>query len=198
MKSLIIIDDHEMIRCGIQYWLESKTDWKIIGSCSSIAECKSLLNEVSPSIALIDVDLDNESGFDLIPYIKENFPQIKIVMYSMHEESGYLVKAEKLGANGYISKAAQTEEFEKGLNAVYQGKNYIEQRFENSRDKLIEVSAILSKREFSVFTEMINGKSNEEIAKDLNMKKHSIEVYATQIYEKTFCQNRTELLEKYK
>lgn len=198
MKTLVIVDDHEMIRVGIQFWLESKTDWKIIGQASSINETLGILEKDLPSTILIDVDLGKENGFDLIPTLKEKYPELKIVMYSMHDQASYIVQAENYGAHGYISKSSNTEEFEKGLNAVYEGGLYLDTRLEDSFDKIKEVSSILSKREFTIFLEMLKGKSNDEISQILDIKKHSVEVCATMIYEKTFCKNRTELLEKYK
>lgn len=198
MKTLVIVDDHEMISYGIKYWLENKSDWSVLDKATSIKNCMNVLQKTKPAVTLIDIDLGQESGFDLIPLIKEKYPYIKIVMYSMHDQSSFVVKSKELGAQGYISKSSQTEHFIDGLNAVYDGGTYLDPLLVDSVDKLKDASAILSKHEFAIFIEMLNGKSNDEISRILNIKKHSVEVYATIIYEKTFCKNRIELLEKYR
>lgn len=197
MKNLILVDDHELMRFGIKNWLEEKSDWKICGSVGSIAECLECLKSTTPSIVLVDIDLGNESGFDLVPLIRQENPEIKIVMYSMHNESAYIIKAKQLKVDGYVSKGSQTDYFIQCLNEVYEGKTYLEPKLDEIQDKIKEVAAVLSKREFSIFVEMINDKSNTEISESLNISKHSVEVYTSIIYDKLFCNNRKELMEKY-
>jgi len=197
MKNLILVDDHELMRFGIKNWLEEKSDWKICGSVGSIAECLECLKSNTPSIVLVDIDLGNESGFDLVPLIRLENPEIKIVMYSMHNESAYIIKAKQLKVDGYVSKGSQTDYFIQCLNEVYEGKTYLEPKLDEIQDKIKEVAAVLSKREFSIFVEMINDKSNTEISESLNISKHSVEVYTSIIYDKLFCNNRKELMEKY-
>ncbi len=197
-KSLMIVDDHEMIQLGLRTFLETKTDWTVIGEAKTIEEAKSKLEKEVPLLIIIDVELFEESGFDLAVYIKKNYPAIKILMYSMHDESEYVLKAKQIQINGYISKASDTEEFLKCINLIYKGKKYIEERLQENQDVIEDVINLMTKRESLIFQEMLNGKTNEEIGKELNLSKHSIEVYATTIYEKTFCKSRAELLKKFR
>jgi len=197
-KTLMIVDDHEMIQLGLRTFLETKTDWTVIGEAKTIEEAKSKLEKEVPLLIIIDVELFEESGFDLAVYIKKNYPAIKILMYSMHDESEYVLKAKQIQINGYISKASDTEEFLKCINLIYKGKKYIEERLQENQDVIEDVINLMTKREALIFQEMLNGKTNEEIGKELNLSKHSIEVYATTIYEKTFCKSRAELLKKFR
>ncbi|MCR4735781.1 MAG: response regulator transcription factor [Treponema sp.] len=194
----MIVDDHEMIQLGLRTFLETKTDWTVIGEAKTIEEAKSKLEKEVPLLIIIDVELFEESGFDLAVYIKKNYPAIKILMYSMHDESEYVLKAKQIQINGYISKASDTEEFLKCINLIYKGKKYIEERLQENQDVIEDVINLMTKRESLIFQEMLNGKTNEEIGKELNLSKHSIEVYATTIYEKTFCKSRAELLKKFR
>lgn len=197
MKTLFIVDDHEMIRLGIKYWIETKTEWKTLGEASSSKECLEKLKTVQPAVILIDVDLGLEDGFDLIPVLKSTYPDLKILMYSMHDQNNYIKKSEELGAHGYISKTAKNNEFKNGLEAVYNGHLYLEKRLNNSKSKLAEISSILNKKELEIFQKILDGKSNEEISEELKIKKHTLEVYISLIYEKTFSKNRADLMRKF-
>lgn len=202
-KSLMLVDDHEMILLGLKNFLESKNSWKVRGLAKSIESAKSLLQGFSadgglPQIIVIDIELGEENGFDLALYVRENFPAIKIIMYTMHDESDYVLKSRQHKIDGYISKASGSEEFLKCLDTVYSGKEYLEGRLVEGQALIEEAVSLLTKREVLIFREMLNGKSNMEISQTLNLTKHSVEVYATTIYEKLFCNGRAELLKKYR
>ena len=202
-KNLMLVDDHEMILLGLKNFIESKNSWKVTGLAKSIEAAKSLLQEFSangglPQIIVIDIELGEENGFDLAVFVRETFPNIKIIMYTMHDESDYVLKSRQLKIDGYISKASASEEFIKCLDAVYSGKEYLEGRLEEGQAQIEEAVSLLTKREVLIFREMLNGKSNMEISQILNLTKHSVEVYATTIYEKLFCNGRVDLLKKYR
>lgn len=197
-KNIYIVDDHDMLQIGLKNFLETKTDSKVIGSAKNIEKAKVLLNSQLPDLIIIDVELDTENGFELAEFIKKSYPAVKIIMYSMHDESDYIRKAKELGIDGYISKASDSEEFLHCINDIFSGKTYIEERLVESQKIIDEALCLLTKRESLIFHEMIQGKSNAEIGKTLNLSKHSVEVYATTIYEKTFCENRTDFLAKYR
>ena len=196
--TIYIVDDHDMLQIGLKNFLESKSDSKVIGTAKTIDSTKALLDSQLPDLIIIDVELANENGFDLAAYIKTTFPELKIVMYSMHDENDYILKAKELKIDGYISKASKSEEFLKCIKNIYSGNSYIEERLIQNQKVIDEAMCLLTKKESLIFQEMIQGKSNAEIGKILNISKHSVEVYVTTIYEKTFCDNRTEFLSKYR
>lgn len=196
--TIYIVDDHDMLQIGLKNFLESKSDSKVIGTAKTIDSTKALLDSQLPDLIIIDVELANENGFDLAAYIKTTFPDLKIVMYSMHDENDYILKAKELKIDGYISKASESEEFLKCIKNIYSGNSYIEERLIQNQKVIDEAMCLLTKKESLIFQEMIQGKSNAEIGKELNLSKHSVEVYVTTIYEKTFCNNRTEFLSKYR
>lgn len=197
-KSLILVDDHEMILLGLKNFIESKSSWIVTGFAKSIGEAKMELAKSLPKIIVIDIELGEESGFDLAQYVREQFSSIKIIMYTMHDENDYVLQARQLKIDGYISKASNSEEFIKCLDAVYSGNGYLEDRLVQGQTLIDEAVSLLTKREVLIFREMLNGKTNEEISKKLNLTKHSVEVYATTIYEKLFCKSRAELIKKYR
>lgn len=199
-KTLMIVDDHEMILIGLKNFLESKTDWTVAGETRDIDSAKNILQNISslPQIIVIDIELGEESGFDLALFVRENYPSMKIIMYTMHDGNDYVLKAKQTKIDGYISKASDSEEFLKCIDAVYKGQKFLENRLKEGQNLIDETLSLLTKRETSIFQEMLNGKTNEEISKVLDLTKHSVEVYVTTIYEKTFCQNRQDFLKKFR
>ena len=122
--TIYIVDDHDMLQIGLKNFLESKSDSKVIGTAKTIDSTKALLDSQLPDLIIIDVELANENGFDLAAYIKTTFPELKIVMYSMHDENDYILKAKELKIDGYISKASESEEFLKCIKNIYSGNSY--------------------------------------------------------------------------
>lgn len=197
-KTIFIVDDHDMLQIGLKNFLETKTDSRVIGSSKNIEDAKKFLASQLPAIIIIDVELESENGYDLALFIKQTYPTVKIIMYSMHDENYYILKAKELDVDGYISKASGSDEFLRCINDVYSGNSYIEERLIENQKIVDEALCLLTKKESLIFQEMIQGKNNAEIGQTLNLSKHSVEVYATTIYEKTFCENRAEFLAKYK
>ena len=198
-KTLFLVDDHEMLQIGLKTFLESKSNLKVVGTAKSIDTAKQGLSVTFPQMIIIDVELGEfENGFDLAAFIKETYPEMKIIMYSMHDESNHLLKAKELDIDGYVSKAADSQEFIKCIECICSGNKYIEGRLTETLNSVENIINLLTKKEALIFNEMLKGKSNEEIGKTLGMHKHSVEVYATTIYEKSFCANRTELMKKYR
>ena len=199
-KTLMIVDDHEMILIGLKNFLESKTDWTVAGEARDIDSAKNILQNISslPQIIVIDIELGEESGFDLALFVRENYTSMKIIMYTMHDGNDYVLKAKQTKIDGYISKASDSEEFLKCIDAVYKGQKFLENRLKEGQNLIDETLSLLTKRETLIFQEMLNGKTNEEISKVLDLTKHSVEVYVTTIYEKTFCKSRQDFLKKFR
>ena len=161
-KTLMIVDDHEMILIGLKNFLESKTDWTVAGEARDIDSAKNILQNISslPQIIVIDIELGEESGFDLALFVRENYPSMKIIMYTMHDGNDYVLKAKQTKIDGYISKASDSEEFLKCIDAVYKGQKFLENRLKEGQNLIDETLSLLTKRETLIFQEMLNGKTN--------------------------------------
>lgn len=200
-NTLYIVDDHSMVRNGLIFWLESKTDWKTTGNFSSSKECleqlKNTPKENHPEIIVIDIQLKDETGFELLTQITENYPHIKCIMLSMFDTAGYILQAKDYGAKGFISKVSPEEELLKALKIIQSGGIYIEPRFESVQKKLESITCVLSKQEKIVFEKLLQGKSNEQIKDELFISSHSVANYVSYIYTLTDVHNRKEFLAKF-
>lgn len=203
-KELFIVDDHFMLRKGIASYLEEKTLWKVSGTFSSARECLKELSksgenkEKLPEIIIIDIQLGKESGFDLAREVKNTYPQVKIIIYSMFDTLGFKLQAKDLGVKGFISKAAGDNELINCLNIVHSDGTYFEENDISIQKELDSIIPILKENEKRVFELILQGKTNSQIKDELFLSLHTVENYVSYILNITECKNRNQLIEKFK
>ena len=213
MKNVLyIIDDHNMVRNGLKAWLENHTQWRVAKDFSSSKECLNCLecimnsksegtnsmNEMAPEIIIVDVQLINETGFSLVKTITEKWPQIKCIMYSMFDTTGFVLQAKDSGAKGYISKAAKEEELVHCLEVVQNGGTYLEQYMMDAQNKIDSIVSVLSKQERNIFEALLQEKTNKQICDELFISPRTVENYTSRLYAKIGVKNREELIEKFR
>ena len=221
MKNIVyIVDDHNMVRNGLKAWLENHSDWRVPKDFASSKECLECLECISsiagkkadskdkgqtpveglilPQIIIVDVQLINETGFALVKKIKEKWPEIKCVMYSMFDTTGFVLQAKDSGASGYISKVAKEEELLHCLEVVQNGGTYLEQYMQEAQNKVDSIISILSKQERNIFEALLQDKSNKQICDEFFLSSRTVENYASRLYAKIGVKNREELIAKYR
>lgn len=202
VQTLFIVDDHKMLLNGLKNWLEENSEWNVKELFTSAKDCLECLSRISsrdelPQIIIADVQLQNESGFDLVEKISKNWPEVKCLIYSMFDTPGYILQSKECGAKGYISKVASEEELLEALEVVRNGGEYIEKRMENAQKKVDSAIPQFSRQEKVIFEKLLQGKTNKEIAGELFISLHSVENYVSFIYDKCCVKNRRGLLEKF-
>ena len=210
MKNILyIVDDHNMVRNGLKAWLEQHTDWRVPKDFASSKECLECLECLSrmdaklrdtafPEIIIVDVQLIDETGFSLVKKISENWPDIKCVMYSMFDTTGFVLQAKDSGAKGYISKVAKEEELARCLDVVQSGGTYLEQYMTEAQNKVDSIVSVLSKQERNIFEAILQEKSNKEICDELFISPRTVENYTSRLYAKIGVKNREELITKFR
>lgn len=201
-NTLFIVDDHLIVSKGLKTWIEANSEWTVTNITvdyeETLLKLESMQMDELPEIIIFDVQLKDVQSFDLIKTVLEKYPSIKAVVYSMFEITGYAMLAKECGAKGYVSKAASEEEFLKCLEAVQAGNEYIQQNLVPRIEKALDATRFLTKQEKRVFEEIINGASNEQIARNLNLSQHTAEIYASRIFNKLGVSYREDLIEMYK
>lgn len=210
MKNILyIVDDHSMVRAGLKAWLENHTPWRVAKEFASSKECLECLNciksnkanykeDIFPEIIIVDVQLINETGFSLVQKITEKFPDVKCIMYSMFDTTGFVLQAKDSGAKGYISKVAKEEELVHCLEIVQAGGTYLEQYMLEAQNKIGSIVSILSKQERNIFEAILQEKTNKQICDEFFISPRTVENYTSRLYSKIGVKNRDELIEKYK
>lgn len=188
-----------MMREGLNSFL-SKEGWTVVGEAGSMDEAKKIVSEkkelLSGAIAIVDIKLGDESGFDVLKILAESHLGMRVLMYSMFDSPGYAMEAIERGAMGYITKAADNTELLKALDEIKSGNTYIQQSLVRGITVTANLVAGLTKKEKQVFDLVRQDISNEEISRQLNISLRTTENYVSKIYDKFGVNDRSELIVK--
>lgn len=199
MINVMLADDHVLIREGIKQLLEFDGSMKVIAEASDGIECLEKLKNVKPDILLLDINMPNMNGIDVLKELKEKNDPLKVLILTVHSEVEYLVKAVDIGANGYILKDSGSAELKQAINAVIDEGSYIQPNLIpalNSRlinrDMDKEKLASLTKREVEILTQVACGMFNKEIAVNLNISERTVKNHISNIFRKIDVSDRTQ------
>lgn len=210
--NFVMVEDHNLVCQGVCKIIEEKSDFKCIGTFSTVDEALKFLNEymlsspqtqsTQPIICIVDINLghqeDNEEdGFSLIEYIAKHFHNINCICYSMFKGAGIVEKAISLGALGYVSKNADLSVLLKAMQNASQNKIYIEENLTSDYVVYTNLFNSLTKREKELTELYLQGKNDDQISVLMNISKRAINNYWTRILSKLGVASKKELIDKY-
>ncbi len=196
---VMIADDHNLMREGIKQLLELDGTIKVIAEAGDGLECLEKLKEYNPDILLLDINMPEKNGIEVLKILKEDKADVKVLMLTLHNEVEYLVKAVDNGVDGYIMKDSESAELKKAIFMVLSGKTYIqpslipELNFHlANRDVEKDKIDFLTKRELEVLIQVANGMSNKEIALNLDISERTVKNHISNIFKKIDVSDRTQ------
>lgn len=211
MKTILLVDDHQIVRDGIKNLLESSALYSVIGESVNMDDALLLAEKLNPDILVTDISLMDSSGLELTRRIRKAFPVMPIMVLSMHESEEYINRSFENGANGYLLKDCTKEEMLTGLAKIISGERYISKSAsqllinrmlnqtvpggktgDTSRTDVPE----LTKREIEILNMVYNGMSNKEIASKLFLSVRTIDTHRYNILQKLKSKNTAELINK--
>ncbi len=202
---IIIVDDHALFRAGLKMLLEKQSEFNVVCECDNIDTVVQNLRESDISLVLMDISLPGMDGIEAARRIKEEFPSIKIIMLTMHNEEPYLVKALEAGASGYILKEAAGTDLISAIHTVLGGDIAIHPPMvkylvngtlkENKESAGGAKNEILTEREKEVLNYISMGYTNQEIADILIISVKTVEKHKANIVEKLNLTRRYQLVE---
>lgn len=196
---VMIADDHVLIREGIKQILEFDGKVEVVAEASDGVRCLEMLKLITPDLLLLDINMPNKDGLQVLEEIKKNRLDIRVLILTIHNEVEYLLKAVDIGVDGYILKDAESAELKKAIDSVMAGENYIQPSLIPSlnsrlinRDTDKEKLESLTKREIEVLIEVASGRFNKEIAMVLNISERTVKNHMSNIMKKIDVNDRTQ------
>ncbi len=188
---VLCIDDHPVVRDGIAAIINLQTDMMLAGAAATGGEALERYFELRPDVALVDLQLPDMSGFDVIKKIRDKFPNARIIVLSSHEGDVDIQRALEVGAQGYVVKGLVREELLETIRSVHAGKRRLPAAV---AQKLAEHMADepISPRELEVLSLMATGKRNKEIAGELSIAEDTVKMHVRNILSKLQVNDRTE------
>lgn len=196
---VMITDDHSLIREGLKQLLEFDGSIEVVGEASNGVECLDKLNECNPEVLLLDINMPEKNGIEVLKQMKADQSKVKVLILTVHNEMDYLMKAVDIGVDGYILKDSESSELKKAIRAVRDGENYIQPSLipamnsqllnrDTDKDKL----SSLTNRELEVLVQVANGMFNKEIATNLNISERTVKNHISNIFKKIDVSDRTQ------
>ena len=175
--SILLVDDHSLVRRGFRRLLEDARDITVVGEASEGAEAIRLAEQLRPQVIVMDCALPGMSGLDATRRILQKFPETAILMLSMHSEDTWVHQAMAAGARGYILKSAVDMELVTAIRRVVAGEVVLDPQLSRATNLKGEGKSGLTVRELEVLQLIVAGKSNKEIAADLDLSANTVAVH---------------------
>jgi len=199
--SIMIVDDHTLIRETWSFLLGKNENFDVVAECGDGERAIELARDKRPDVVLLDINMAPMSGFDVLKQIRKFSPGSKIIGVSMHSQPAYAKKMLRLGAKGYVTKNSPRQEMLEAIAEVSNNRIYICQEVKNIlSDQLLNGDQVnpdinnLSDREMQIVRALKEGLSSKEIASELNISLKTVEVHRHNILKKLKLKNTVSLI----
>lgn len=196
----MIVDDHSMVREGIKQLLELDGDIIVNSEANDGKQCIQLLDEKKTDVLLLDINMPNMNGLQVLQNLKETKRNIKVLILTIHNEVEYLVKAVEYGVDGYVLKDSESAVLKKAIYSIYRGETYIQPELTPMLKERLEERSLfinnnddtLTKREIEVLKLLAEGLFNKEIAYTLAISEKTVKNHVSNIFKKINVSDRTQ------
>jgi len=188
---ILIVDDHAMVRFALTEAIQRHSDLTLVGEAQNGRSAVALYRKLRPDVVTMDFKLPDQDGDQVVAEIRAEFPEARVVLLSIFENSESIWRATQAGVLGYVSKAAKVAEVIQAIRSIAVGKTYFSSGLE---EKLAarQRQESLSPRELAVLELVAAGHSNKEIAAALNLSLSTVKLHLQNIFSKLGAQDRTQ------
>ncbi|WZL74686.1 response regulator transcription factor [Clostridiaceae bacterium 35-E11] len=199
--TVLIADDHALMRQGLKQILELEEDIEVIGLAVDGEDTIKKSQQLKPDVILLDINMPQMNGIQALRRLKDMGTDSKIIMLTIHEDREYLFETINIGASGYVLKDAESASLTKAIRDVYHGEAYIHPTLTsalvkeyNKKGKIDDAYSKdkLTRREYEVLSLIAEGKNNREIAEDLFISEKTVKNHVSNIFKKIEVNDRTQ------
>jgi len=201
---VLLADDHTLIRAGLRMVVEAQPDFTVVGEAEDGRSAVELAAKLKPDVVVMDIGMPNLNGIEAARQIRDESPDTQVVMLSMHSDEGYVLRALKAGAKGYLLKDSAEADLARAIRAAVAGKAFFSPAvgkvlLEDYMRKLQRTGAedsyeLLSAREREILQLVAEGKSSKEIANLLNLSVYTVETHRAKVMQKLNLRGIPELI----
>lgn len=199
LRRVLIVDDHPVVRHGIKLMINAEPDLTIVGEAQSEQEARRLVRELQPDVVLLDLSLGQGDGFNIVRDVHAHYPDMRILVLSMHDETIYAERLLAQGASGYIMKQAAAEQLITALRTVLRGERFVSESVKRAmgdrRGEDADPGSRLSGRELQVISLIGQGYGTREIAERLSLSVKTVETHRLAIKRKLALDTNAQLVQ---
>jgi two-component system response regulator NreC len=202
--SVLIVDDHTLVRDGIRSLLELVPDIEVVGEASNGKEALDEVKELMPDVVLMDLAMPIMNGLEATRRIRREFPDIRVLALTQYDDSEYVIPVIEAGASGFVTKMAAFSELATAIQAVHNGKSYLspsaaaalvqEHQVRTAEEGEKDAYDRLTDREREVLKLVVEGKTAREIAAMLFVSPKTVESYKSSMMNKLNIHTKTDLI----
>ena len=181
--SVLLVDDHSLVRRGFRRMLEDEADIRVVGEASDGEEAVKLARSLKPQVIVMDCALPGISGLQATRKILQSLPETLVLMLSMHTEETWVRQAIDAGARGYVLKNAMDLELSSAIRRLVKGETVLDGQLSKQQALKGERNAGLTPREVEILQLICDGKSNKEIANQLELSANTVAVHRANIMD---------------
>jgi len=199
-RKILLADDHSVVRHGISLILKESFENLVIAHADDFLKVLSQIKEQTFDLIVLDISIPEGKGIQMVEIIKEIQPDVKILIFSAHEEELYALRYLKAGADGYLNKLSSDVEFKEAFSSMIKNGNYVSQSIKNKivsntlNKKSDNPLEALSNRELEIARLLVRGEGNLEIANKLKLQNSTVSTYKNRIFEKLTINNTVALV----
>ncbi|PIB34939.1 hypothetical protein BFP72_05790 [Reichenbachiella sp. 5M10] len=202
MISVVLADDHSVVRKGIKLLLEESGTIEVVGEAESGEQALELIKEHQPQVLVTDISMPGMSGLDLITHTKKNHPNTHILVLSTHNDEEYILVSFESGALGYLPKNAKAEQLVAAVEKISFGELFytptvvdiLGASLIKRRSPGKSLKSLLTKREKEILKELVEGSTNKEIAENLFLSTRTVDSHRRNIMKKLNVSNSAQLV----
>ncbi len=202
-KRIVLVDDHPLFRKGLEELIHSDAAFAVCGEAGNASEAMDVIRKLDPDLAIVDLSLPGANGIELIKNIRAEFPNLPILVLSMHDESLYALRALRAGAEGYVMKHEAMANVIQAIHEVFSGRPYLSPAMaaqvitkfaKKSSEGESDAVDRLSDRELEILELIGKGREVREIANRLHLSPKTVETHRAHIKEKLQLKNARDVV----